>query len=450
MAEHCGHARYAWNLAVEQQSWWNPRRGPAPGYAEQNRQLTEARRAFDWLAAGSIVVQQQALRDFSTAMANFFRGSHRKPGFRKRGRGDGFRIVAVKPSNVRQINRRWSEVRIPKVGWVRFRRSRTVPDARSYRVTRDRAGRWHVAFAAVPEPIRAPGTGEVVGVDRGVSASAALSTGELLRCPGLRPVEVVRLRRLQQRLARAKRGSNRRGRLKARIARVKARESDRRKDWVEKTSTNLARRYDLIRVEDLRIGQMTRSARGTVEAPGRNVRQKAGLNRGILANGWGQLVARLEQKAPGRVEKIPAAFTSQRCSACGHVASESRESQSRFRCVTCGHTANADVNAACNIAAGRAVTARGGAGLPVPVNREPQHCAPPWWVCRSWNPPAFRGEDVNHRSWRAGAAGPTVWSRSRSRSESGRGRDLPPSQAPATRRRRVPAPARSPGPTRPS
>ncbi|SNQ49529.1 DNA (Cytosine-5-)-methyltransferase [Frankia canadensis] len=371
MVEHCGHTRYVWNLAVEQQSWWNPRRGPAPGYVEQNRQLTEARRAFDWLAAGSIIVQQQALRDFSTAMAGFFRGSHRKPGFRKRGRSEGFRIVAVKPSDVRQVNRRWSEVRIPKVGWVRFRRSRTVPDARSYRVTRDRAGRWHVAFAAVPAPIAAPGVGEAVGVDRGVTASAALSTGELLRCPGLRPAEAARLRRLQRRLAHARRGSNRRAALKARIARVKAREADRRKDWVEKTSTDLARRYDLIRVEDLNVRGMTRSARGTVEAPGRNVAQKAGLNRGILAAGWGLLARRLEQKAPGRVEKIPAAYTSQRCSACGHVAAESRESQAQFCCVACGFQSNADVNAAMNIAAGRAVTARGGAGLPVPVNREP-------------------------------------------------------------------------------
>ncbi len=374
---HCGHARYVWNLAVEQQSWWTPRRGPAPGYGEWNRQLTEARRAFDWLAAGSVIVAQQALRDFSTAMANFFRGTHRKPTVRKRGQHEGFRIVAVKPGDVRQINRRWSEVRVPKVGWVRFRWTRRVPDAKSYRITRDRAGRWHVAFAAVPEPIDTPGTGEIVGVDRGVAVSAALSTGELLTCPGLRPKEAGRLRRLQRRLAKAKRGSRRRARLRARIARVKAREADRRKDWAEKTSTDLARRYDLIRVEDLKIGQMTRSARGTLAEPGRNVRQKAGLNRGILAGGWGLLVQRLTQKAPGWVEKVPAAYTSQRCSACGHTMPGNRESQAVFRCVSCGHTANADINAALNIAAGRAVTARGGCPLGQPVNREPQHCAPP-------------------------------------------------------------------------
>ncbi|KJE21456.1 transposase [Frankia torreyi] len=288
----------------------------------------------------------------------------------------------MKPADVRTLNRRWSEVRIPKVGWVRFRRSRTVPDARSYRVTRDRAGRWHVAFAVVPDPIPAPGTGTIVGADRGVTVSAALSSGESLHCPGLRPGEQARLVRLQRRLVKAKRGSNRRARLRARIARVKAREVDRRKDWVEKTSTGLARRYDLIRVEALPVGTMTRSARGTVAAPGRNVRQKAGLNRSILAHGWGLLVRRLEQKAPGRVEKINPAYTSQTCNTCGTRDREARENQAVFRCRACGCQANADVNAARNIALGHQwattwVTARGGDANGRPVNREPQHCAPP-------------------------------------------------------------------------
>src|SRR6266699_5394354 len=96
------------------------------------------------------------------------------------------------------------------------------------------------------------------------------------------------------------------------------------------------------------------------------------MNRGILASGWGLLVRRLEEKAPGRVEKIKPAFTSQRCSACGQVDGKSRESQAVFRCTACGYACNADVNAARNIAAGHAVTARGGDGVARPVNREPQ------------------------------------------------------------------------------
>jgi putative transposase len=117
---------------------------------------------------------------------------------------------------------------------------------------------------------------------------------------------------------------------------------------------------------------MTRSAKGTVEDPGRGVRQKAGLNRGILRSGWGLLVRRLQDKAPGRVEKINPAFTSQRCSACGQVDAKSRESQAVFKCTACGYACHADVNAARNIAAGHAVTARGGFRDTGPVNREPQ------------------------------------------------------------------------------
>ena len=160
--------------------------------------------------------------------------------------------------------------------------------------------------------------------------------------------------------------------MKHAIARLRARETDRRKDWAEKTSTGIARRFDVIRVEDLKIGNMTRSARGTRENPGRHVGAKAGLNRGILGSGWGLLVRRLADKAPGRVEKIKPHYTSQRCSACGQVDPESRESQARFVCTACGFACHADVNAAKNIAAGHAVTARGGDGVTRPMNREPQ------------------------------------------------------------------------------
>jgi len=318
------------------------------------------------------VVQQQALRDHVQAMVNYFNGTHRKPTWRKAGWDEGFRIVAVRPGHVRRLNHKTAEVYIPKAGWVRFRWSRAVPEAKSYRMKLDRAGRWHVAFAAIPDPIEGPGTGEVVGVDRGVAVSAALSTGQMFTCPRLSAGRRRRLRQLQRTLARASRSSNRRARCKHAIARLHAREADARKDWAEKLSTDLARRFDLIRIEDLRVRNMTRSAKGTVTEPGRNVRAKAGLNRQILASGWGILLRRLEEKAPGRVQKINPAFTSQRCSACGHVAAESRKSQAVFACTACGYACNADVNAARNIAAGHAVTARGGLPLGGPVNREPQ------------------------------------------------------------------------------
>ena len=377
LRDHCAHARYVWNLAVEQHSHWHPGKRSAPGYLEQCRQLTAARVEYPWLASGSQTVQQQALRDFTQAMAASFdpHNPARRPSWRKAGRDEGFRITGRRGRqwDVRRVSRHVGQVWVPKAGWVRFRWSRAVPPgAKSYRVTMDRAGRWHVAFAVIPEPVPAPGNGRAVGIDRGVAVSAALSTGEMLHCPALTGRERTRLRRLQRKLARATRGSDRRRRARHALARLRARETDRRKDWAEKASTDIARRFDLIRVEDLQINNMTRSAKGTPENPGRNVGAKAGLNREILRSGWGLLVRRLHDKAPSRVEKIKPAFTSQRCSACGHVDGKSRESQADFWCTACGFACNADVNAARNIAAGHAVTARGGFRDAGPANRELQ------------------------------------------------------------------------------
>ncbi len=370
LLSHCSSARFVWNLAVEQQSYYSRTRPWMPNATARSRQLTEARAANEWLREGSVKVQQQALRDFDQAMSNFFGGSHRPPTFRKRGQSEGFRVVDTGLKHVRQISRRWSEVKVPKIGWVRFRRTRAVGEFKSYRVTLDSAGRWHVAFAQIPAPIPAPGTGEIAGVDRGVVHALAVSDGTFYGYdrPGLN----AKVRRAQRKLSRAKPGSNRRAKAKARLARATARRADARKDFIEKASTDIARRFDVIRLENLNVRAMTRSAKGTVDRPGVNVKQKAGLNRSILDKGWSQFATRLEQKAQGRVEYVPAAYTSQRCSACGIVDGNSRKSQARFVCTSCGHTANADVNAALNIAVGHTVTARRGIALAEPMKREPQ------------------------------------------------------------------------------
>jgi putative transposase len=378
LREHCAHARFVWNLAVEQDSWWRPGRHSSPGYLEQCRQLTQARAEHGWLRTGSQMVQQQALRDFARARQSYFNRTHRRPSWRKAGRNEAFRVVAVKPGHVRRLSRKVGAIWVPKAGWVRFRWSRPVPEGvKSYRVTRDPAGCWHVAFAMIPKPIPAPGNGSIIGIDRGVAVSAALSTGELLTVPRLSSARQRRLVLLQRRLAHRRPGSGRRAQARLAIAKLKAREANARKDWCEKVSTDLSRRFDMIRVEDLRIRDMTRSAKGTTEHPGRNVRQKAGLNREIMASGWGLLILRLEDKALGRVQRVQPGYTSQRCCACGYTDRRSRKSQADFRCIACGYTCNADVNAARNIAAGHAVTARRRLPLGGRMNREPQHADHP-------------------------------------------------------------------------
>ncbi len=201
----------------------------------------------------------------------------------------------------------------------------------------------------------------------GVTHTAAMSDGQFLDMPELLSKgERQRKRRLQRKLARQTKGSKRRNQTKLAIAKISTREKDRRKDWIEKATTKLVRNYDLIAIEDLKIKNMTRSAKGTVERPGKNVAQKSGLNRVILSQGWGLFRKRLTDKANGATTPVEIvfvnpAYTSMRCSECGHAEQENRKSQAVFACTNCGHTDNADLNAAKNIlAAGHAVSGRGG------------------------------------------------------------------------------------------
>lgn len=362
LVKHCSDARSVWNTALEQANWWRPWRASSPGSAERFRQLAEARRCIDWLAEGSSSVQQQALRDFDQALKNWWAGTHRRPRWRRRGLDEGF---CVRDVAVVRLSRKWATLAVPKCGRVRFRLSRPLPaDYGMARVTMDRAGRWHVSFTAPQPTLKRKPTDRVVGVDAGVAATVTTSAGDQLHAPGLSAGQEQRLRRLQRRLARQKKGSNRRQATKAAIGRLKAREGDLRKDFVEKTSTSLVRFYDLVAVEGLDVKNMVRSARGTIEHPGTNVAQKRGLNRSIHAQGWSMLRRRIEDKAATcnvQVVAVEPAHTSQRCSACGHTAPENRKNQALFCCQACRHTANADVNAANNIlAAGLAVAARGG------------------------------------------------------------------------------------------
>jgi len=361
LARHCADARYVWNLALEQANFYRLGRGPTPGPAVRQRQLAEARRET-WLGEGSSSVQQQALRDFDRALANWWAGTHRRPRWRKKGIDEGFCVRDVK---VRRLNRRWATLHVPKCGPVRFRLSRPLPAEHGMaRVTLDRSGRWHVGFAAPQPTLVRRASGRKVGVDLGVVATVTTSDGRMFHTPGLRPGETQRLRRLQRKLARQEKGSRRRTKTKTAIARLKAREADRRKDFIEQTTTALVRDFDLIAVEDLAVKSMVRSAKGTIAAPGVNVAAKRGLNRAISAQGWSMLRRRLEEKATTcgvTVVAVNPAHTSQRCAVCEHTCPENRKSQAVFRCRACGYEANADVNAAVNIlAAGLAVTARGG------------------------------------------------------------------------------------------
>ena len=357
---HCAHARFVWNLAVEQQSWWWPGRGSAPSSAARMRQLTEARAAEPWLRQGSVSVQQQALRDFDHAMAAFFdpENTAAKPSYRSKRGTQGF---VVRDTKVRCLNRNHAEVFVPKCGYVRFRLSRALPpELGMARVTCDRADRWHVSFPAPQPAIDRPSAGGVVGIDRGVRIALVTSDGQHYRVPRISDRRAARYLALQRRMRRQRKGSAKREKTRRAMAGITAKVTDRRKDWAEKVSTRLVRDHDLIVFEKLNTKHMTRKPRPKPDPakagnflPNRR-RQKAGLNRGILASCWGVLATRSEQKAAASgaaVIYVDPRFSSQECRRCGHVASVNRDSQAVFRCVNCGHLDHADANAAKNVLA---------------------------------------------------------------------------------------------------
>lgn len=252
----------------------------------------------------------------------------------------------------------------------------------------------HILQSLVPLPRREPhrgraarpqvGAGEqhampnsATGIDRGVKVAAATSDGDLYDREFASGGETKRYRRLQQKLARTKKGSTNRKKTVAAMNRIMGRVTDRRGDFCAYTANRLTAKNALVVLEDLKTKNMSKSAKGTVAEPGVNVAQKRGLNRAILDKGWHRMELALVNAAwytGTRLVKVNPAYTSQRCSACGFVAEGNRESQAVFQCKAeaCGHAENADVNSAKNIkAAGLAVSACGDLGVTRSMNQEP-------------------------------------------------------------------------------
>ncbi|WP_441248129.1 RNA-guided endonuclease InsQ/TnpB family protein [Kitasatospora sp. McL0602] len=367
--------RSVWNTGLEQRREYR-RRGAWMNYVPQAGELADAKREFPWLADAPSHVLQQTLRDLDRACRD-----HGTFGVRWRSKArwaPSFRFPAGNLITVERIGRKWGRAKLPKLGWVRFRWSRPLGGAvRSATVVRQ--GRsWFVSFLvetgiATPERHAMPYT--VIGIDRGVKVAATTSNGEFLDRPYVTTGEAARLRRLQRKQSRQKRGSARRAATVTAINAVAGRVRDRRADFCAQTAATLTAMNAVVVLEDLRTRNMTASARGTVERPGVNVAQKRGLNRAVLDKGWHMLELALRNAARStgtQVVLVPAAYTSQTCHACKHVDPKSRESQADFECTACGHCAHADVNAAKNIkAAGQAVSGRGDLGVARSVKRQP-------------------------------------------------------------------------------
>jgi putative transposase len=359
------------------------------GYAALCKLLTEWRNGSDtpWLADAPIHPLQQTLKNLERAYSNFFAKRADFPRFKKKGQRDSFRYPDPKQIKLDQAN---SRIFLPKLGWLRYRNSRDAAGTVKNVTVSANGGKWFVSIQTereVAQPVHPASS--LVGVDMGVVNFATLSTGEIIVPNDAFKRHAHRLARYQRAMSRKQKFSHNWIKAKARVQKLHTRIGNIRRDHLHKLSTLLSQNHAGIVIEDLQVRNMSRSASGTIEQPGRNTRAKAGLNRSILDQGWFEAQSKLEYKQAwrgGMVVAVDPRNTSRTCPACGHVDKDNRPTQSRFECVACGHTAHADVNAACNIlAAGHAVMACGGdvspymhlgAGRAAPAKQEPAEATP--------------------------------------------------------------------------
>lgn len=353
--------RALYNAALEHRRTAYAKAGVSIKYGDQSADLKHIR-ADDTDGQGrwSFSSQQATLRRLDKAFAAFFARvrAKRTPGF-PRFKGKGWFDTVEWPKDGDGC--RWDSqpehpsatyVRLQGVGHVRVHQHRPVRGTVKTISVKREGTRWYVILSCDDVPTEAlPATGAAAGIDMGVTSLVTTSDGEHLDNPRHLAASADRLAAAQRDLARTKRGSKRRRKAAVRVAALHGKVRRQRLDGAHKAALRLVRDYDVIAHEDLRVANMTRSASGTAEAPGRNVAQKSGLNRSILDAGWGVFLKVLADKAESAGRKLIAvnpANTSRTCSRCGHWK-ENRLTQAEFHCQRCAHTAHADVNAAINI-----------------------------------------------------------------------------------------------------
>ena len=357
LARAAGTARFAYNWALAE---WRRQYAahkadaslPKPTQIALRRQLNAVKRErFPWMLEVTKNAPQMAIVQLGRAFENFFAGRARFPRFRRKGVCDRFTLTND------QFRIDGDRIRIPKLGWVRMREPlRFTGKVVSATVSRT-AGRWLVAVAVDTHDLshlpHAENQGSV-GVDLGVSALAALSTGEIVPGPKAHRALLSRQRRLARSLSRKQRGSANRRKAKVQLARLHARIANLRNDALHKLSTDLTRRFHTIGVEDLHVRGMMANRR---------------LARSVADQGFREFRRQTEYKAAMRGGLVVAAdrwfASSKTCSGCGYRLDVLPLSIRRWTCPVCGRVHDRDVNAAINLkqyAASSAVSACGGEG----------------------------------------------------------------------------------------
>ncbi|MFU5322046.1 RNA-guided endonuclease InsQ/TnpB family protein [Pseudomonas aeruginosa] len=352
MRRFAGSCRFVFNKALALQKERYEQGEKKLAYAGLCKKLTAWRNGPEtpWLKDAPVHPLQQTLKDLERAYSNFFAKRADLPCFKKKGQRDSFRYPDPKQIKLDQAN---SRIFLPKLGWLRYRNSRDVlGELRNVTVSLS-GGKWFVSIQTareIEQPV--PQATGSVGIDMGIARFATLSDGTFYTPLNSFKRHETALRKAQQSMSRKTKFSNNWKKAKTRVQKVHSCIGNARRDYLHKTTTTISQNHAMVCIEDLQVRNMSKSAAGTAEAPGRNVRVKSGLNKAILDQGWFEFRRQLDYKLAwngGYLIAVPPQNTSRTCPCCGHVSANNRQTQARFECVECGFEENADVVGAINI-----------------------------------------------------------------------------------------------------
>ena len=368
MMQFCGCARYVYNrtLSLEKSLYKKDSKHSFKYTAAANR-LPGWKKKNPFLKKCHSQVLQQSLKDLELAYINFFEKRSNFPKYKKKFQHDSIRFPqGVELDEVKQ------QIRLPKIGWMGYRKSRDIIGTIKNVTVSRRGEKWDVSIQTEYEVVSSAPNPSEIGIDMGVKRFATLSNGGFVEPLNAFKQEQEKLAKLQRKLARQKKGSRNSRKTKRKIARLHRYIADSRRDFLHKTSTKIAKNHSIVYVEDLKVSNMSASAGGTKESPGKNVKQKSGLNRSILDQGWYSFFQMLSYKLErrgGKLIKVDPKNTSRTCPRCGLVSAENRKSQATFACIGCGYRSNADEVGAINVLrAGRAQLACAMSGAVRPLS----------------------------------------------------------------------------------
>jgi len=352
MRRFAGSCRFVFNKALALQKERYEQGEKKLGYAGLCKLLTQWRNNSTdtaWLSDAPIHPLQQTLKDLERAYANFFAKRADFPRFKKKGQSDSFRYPDPKQIKLDQAN---SRIFLPKLGWLRYRNSRDVLGMVKNVTVSASGGKWFVSIQTEREVEQPIPQGDAVGIDMGVARFATLSDGTYYTPLNSFKRHQDRLRKAQQAMSHKVKFSNNWKKEKSRIQKIHSRIGNARRDYLHKTSTAISQNHAMVCIEDLQVRNMSKSAAGSTEKPGRNVRAKSGLNKAILDQGWFEFRRQLDYKLAwngGWLVAVPPQYTSRTCPCCGHVSADNRKTQAQFLCVECGFEENADLVGAINV-----------------------------------------------------------------------------------------------------